>query len=149
MANFNKVILVGNIARDLELAHTGSGLSVVSNSLAVSNIRTVNNEKVEDTAFIEFTVFGKSAETLAQYQSKGSNILIEGRLVQDNWVDKESGKNRSKLKVLAERVQFLGGKPSGGGYTNNTQQQAPQQQAPQQQYQNNGDYNNGDSALPF
>lgn len=113
MANFNKVILIGNITREIELTYIPSGMAIVNNSLAINNTRVVDGVKKEDTTFVEFVTFGKQAETLSQYQQKGSNILIEGHLKLDTWDDKETGKKRSRLNVVADRIQFLGGKPDG------------------------------------
>ncbi len=108
MASLNRVILIGNITKDIELTYTGSGTALVSNSIAINSVRIVNEQKVEEVTFVEITVWGKQAETLSTYQTKGSNILVEGRLKQDNWEDKTTGAKRSKLTVVAERITFLG-----------------------------------------
>ena len=134
MGNFNKVILIGNLTRETEIKQTTSGATVGNNSLAINNTRVVDGQKVEETTFVEFSVWNKSAENLAQYQKKGSNIMIEGRLQLDTWDDKDTGKKRSKLSVVADRVQFLDPKPAEQAPVQQlgVQPQAQVYQAPQQ-----------------
>jgi single-strand DNA-binding protein len=103
MASFNRTILAGNLTRDFEVRYAnGSDTAVVSNTIAV-------NRKFKDkdeTTFVDFTAFGKAAETMNQYLSKGSSVLIEGRLHQNNWTAQD-GSKRSKLVVIVESFQFL------------------------------------------
>ena len=110
MASFNKVILVGNLTRDPELRYTPKGMAIAKIGLAVNrNWRTEAGEQKEEVTFVDVDAFGKQAETLGQYMRKGSPILIEGRLRLDQWDDKQTGQKRSKLGVVVEGFQFLGG----------------------------------------
>ncbi|MGL5019608.1 MAG: single-stranded DNA-binding protein [Luteolibacter sp.] len=130
MANLNKVMLIGNLTRDPELRHTPSGKTVSEIGLAINRTWTNDQgQKQEDTTFVDVTLWGKQAEVVQQYVTKGSPIYIEGRLQLDTWDDKETGKKRSKLRIVAENFQFLSGKPgstgagsSGGGYSERPQQ---------------------------
>lgn len=116
MANFNRVVLVGNLTRDIELRYTSSQLAVADIGLAINDKRkNQQGEFVEETTFVDITLWGRTAEIASEYLKKGSNVLIEGRLKLDSWADKESGQKRSKLKVVGERLQLLGGKAGGGG----------------------------------
>ncbi len=138
MANFNKVILVGNVTRDIELRYTPKGTAVTDIVLATNRIRTgESGEKIEETTFVDVTLWGRTAEIAHQYSGKGKPLLVEGRLHQDKWVDKETGGNRYKLKVIAENIQLMGspgggGQPSSGGNPAPVQQQSPQGGSPAQ-----------------
>lgn len=114
MASFNKVILVGNLTRDPEVKYVGSGTAVCEIGLAVNRTwyDKTANEKKEETTFVDVTLWGRQAEVAGQYLSKGRPVLIEGRLQLDTWEDRESGKKRSKLRVVGEGMTMLG---SGGG----------------------------------
>ncbi len=115
MANFNKVLLVGNLTRDPELKHTPSNQAVAQIGLAVNrNYQTKDGEKREETTFVDCEAWGRTAEVMCQYLAKGRPVLVEGRLKLDQWQDKD-GNNRSKLKVVIENFQFLGGRGEGGG----------------------------------
>ena len=110
MASFNRVILVGNITRDIELKYTPSGLAVTEVGLAVKDRRkTQSGEWVDEVTFVEVTLWGRTAEVASEYLSKGSPILIEGRLKLDTW--ETDGQKRSKLRVVGERMQMLGTRP--------------------------------------
>ena len=114
MANFNKVLLVGNLTRDPELKSTPSNQSVAQIGLAVNrNYQTKEGEKREETTFVDCEAWGRTAEVMCQYLAKGRPVLVEGRLKLDQWQDKD-GNNRSKLKVVIENFQFLGGRGEGG-----------------------------------
>lgn len=114
-ASYNRVILAGNLTRDPELRYIPSGTAVTEIGLAVNDRRkNSNGEWVEDTAFIDVTLWGRTAEIASEYLSKGSNILIEGRLKFDTW-ETNDGQKRSKLRVVGERMQMLGGRGGGGG----------------------------------
>lgn len=116
MASYNKVILMGNLTRDPELRQTQSGTSVCRFSIAVNRSYSGQDGVREETCFVEVDSFSRSAENIAKYFSKGKPILIEGRLRQDNWDDKETGKARSKLVVVLERFEFVGSaRDSQGG----------------------------------
>jgi len=110
MANFNKVILAGNLTRDPELKHTPKGTAVAKLGLAINrNWTTESGEKREEVTFVDVTAFGKQAEVLAQYLRKGRSVLIEGRLNLETWDDKTTGQKKSKLGVVMESFSFLGG----------------------------------------
>jgi single-strand DNA-binding protein len=115
MASFNKVILMGNLTRDVELKAIGSGQSVAKISLAVNrNFTTASGEKREEVTYVECESWGKQAEVMAKYLSKGRPVLVEGRLKLDSWQDKE-GNKRSALKVVEEAFQIVGAPGGGGG----------------------------------
>ncbi len=110
MANFNRVILVGNLTRDPELRYTPSGAPVCSFDLAVNRSYTTQaGERRDEVCFITIVAWGKQAETCAEYLSKGRTTLVEGRLAQRSW-ETPDGQKRSKHEVVADRVQFLGGR---------------------------------------
>jgi single-strand DNA-binding protein len=134
MASLNKVLLIGNLTRDPELRYTQSGSAVCELGMAINRTYMSNNEKKEDVCFVDVNVWGRQAESCSRYLKKGSPLFVEGRLNFDQWNDKETGKTRSKLRVVAERTQFLGSggrgddgdqndSYSGGG---NTMNSAPQ-----------------------
>ena len=112
MASYNKVILIGNLTRDVELKHTPKGTAIANLSLAVNREwkDPTSGEKKTDVCYIECKSFGKQAEVLAQYLTKGNPLMIEGRLNLDTWDDKATGARRSKLGVIIESFQFIGGK---------------------------------------
>ena len=116
MASFNKVIIVGNLTRDPEVRFIPSGSAVCDISLAVNSQWTDkrSNERKEEVTFVEVTLWGRTAEIAGEYLAKGRPVLIEGRLQQDSWEDKETGQKRSKLKVVAESMQLLGSRDGGG-----------------------------------
>jgi single-strand DNA-binding protein len=115
-ANFNRVILIGNLTRDVELRHTASNQAVARIGLATNRRwRTPEGEQREETMFIDCEAWGKQAEFVAQYFSKGRPILIEGRLKLDQWEDKETKAKRSKHVVVVENVSFIDSKPGSGG----------------------------------
>ena len=118
MASFNKVMLLGNVTRDLEVRYTPKGTAVTDIGLAVNRIRTGDNgERIEEVTFVDVTLWGRTAEVAGQYLQKGKPVFIEGRLQLDTWDDKTTGQKRSKLRVIGEGMQLLpsGGSPSGGG----------------------------------
>lgn len=106
MASFNRVILAGNLTRDIELRETPGGASVADAGLAVNDRRKQGDDWVDETSFVDLTLWGRTAENAAEYLSKGSPILIEGRLKQDSWQN-DAGEKRTKLKVVVDRLQFL------------------------------------------
>lgn len=113
MASFNRVVLVGNLTRDPELRHIPSGMAVSDIGLAVNDRVKRNNEWVDEVTFVDITLWGRTAEVCNEYLSKGSPVLIEGRLKLDTW--EKDGQKRSKLKVIGERMQMLSGSGGGGG----------------------------------
>ena len=109
MANFNKVILIGNITRDIDVRYTPSGKAISKFSLAVNRVWTTDaGEKKEETTFVDIDSFGKAAENLAKYAGKGSPLMVEGRLKLDKWNDKTTGEARQRLGVVLESFQLLG-----------------------------------------
>jgi single-strand DNA-binding protein len=116
MASFNKVILMGNLTRDVELRHTPGNNAVANIGLAVNRRwKTPEGETREETTFVDCEAWGKTAEMMAQFFSKGRPVMVEGRLKMDTWQDKESGANRTKLKVVVENFHFVDSKPGSGG----------------------------------
>jgi single-strand DNA-binding protein len=112
MANFNKVILAGNLTRDPELRYTPAGKAIAKFSLAINrNWTTETGEKKEEVTFVEIDSFGRQAEVISQYLKKGRPVLVEGRLKLDQWDDKQTGQKRSRLGVVLESFSFL---DSGG-----------------------------------
>jgi len=156
---FNKIILVGNLTRDIELRYSQGGMGIASTAIATSHKFTVNGEKKEEVCFVDITFFGRSAEVANQYLRKGSKILVEGRLKFDQWVD-QNGQKRSKHGVTVVTMQMLDSKGDnsnqgtynnapmgnndmnqGSGYPQQGQQQSyqpPVQQQQQSYGQNNG-----------
>lgn len=109
MANVNKVILIGNLTRDVELKSTPKGTQVAVGSLAINrSYKTDQGEKREETTFVDVEFWGRVAEIVAEYVKKGNPLYVEGRLKQESWEDKETGKKRARLKVVAENIQLLG-----------------------------------------
>ena len=115
MASYNRVILVGNLTRDVDVRYIQSGTAVTDIGLAVNDRVKRNDEWVEEPTFVDITLWGRTAEVAGEYLSKGSPVLIEGRLKLDTWEDRDSGQKRSKLKVIGERMQMLGTRGGGGG----------------------------------
>jgi single-strand DNA-binding protein len=113
MASYNRVILVGNLTRDPELRYIPSGTAVTDVGLAVNDRVKRGDQWVEEATFVDVTLWGRTAEIANEYLSKGSPVLIEGRLKLDRW--EKEGQKHSKLKVVGERLQMLGGKAGVGG----------------------------------
>jgi len=114
MASFNRVILLGNVTRDLELRYIPSGTAVTDIGMAVNDRKkSQSGEWVEETTFVDVTLWGRTAEVACEYLSKGAPVLIEGRLKLDTW--ETDGQKRSKLKVIGEKMQLLGNRGGGGG----------------------------------
>src|SRR5579863_4471662 len=110
MAGYNKVILIGNLTRDPELRYTPQGVAIAKIGLAVNRTwRTEAGETKEEVTFVDVDAFRRQAETIAQYLKKGSPLMVEGRLKLDQWDDKQTGQKRSRLGVILEGFQFLGG----------------------------------------
>ena len=132
---YNKVILVGNLTRDVELKYTPSGTAIAKFGLATNRTYkdTMTGETKQEVMFIDITVFGRSAEVANQYLSKGKKVLIEGRLVLDQWVD-ATGQKRSKHSIVAEKVQFMDSKAQSSDYSNPSYE-APSAPKPQMQTQ--------------
>jgi single-strand DNA-binding protein len=107
-ANFNKVILAGNLTRDPELRYTPKGAAIAKIGLAINRKwKSESGEQKEECTFVDVDAFGKQAETIGQYLKKGRPILIEGRLKLDQWDDKQTGQKKSRLGVALESFQFM------------------------------------------
>jgi single-strand DNA-binding protein len=138
MASYNRVVLVGNLTRDPELKYIPSGTAVAEIGLAINDRRkNPQGEWVEETTFVDVTLWARTAEVAGEYLSKGSPVLIEGRLKLDSW--ETDGQKRSKLRVVAEKMQMLsgrgggaGGGGGGGGGQNRQQDSSSYQSAPAQ-----------------
>jgi single-strand DNA-binding protein len=120
MSNLNRVMLIGNLTRDPELRTVQTGTHVCELGIAINRSWTEpDGQKQEEVTFLDVTFWGRIAENAAKFLAKGRSVYIEGRLQLDTWQDAQSGQERSKLKVVGERLQFLGGaaasaKPSDG-----------------------------------
>ncbi len=165
---FNKVILVGNLTRDIELRYAPSGTAIGNTGIATNRkFKSSDGQQREEICFVDLTFFGRTAEIANQYLKKGSKVLVEGRLKFDTWEDQNGGK-RSKHSITVENMTMLDSKGStpgaeqGGGYNNNYggQQQsqnsynAPKQAAPVQQQSNNNnnsipEIDINDDEIPF
>lgn len=135
---FNKIILVGNLTRDIEMKYSQGGMAIASTALATTRKFTSNGEKKEETCFVDVTFFARSAEIANQYLRKGSKILVEGRLNFDQWTD-QNGQKRSKHSVVVETMQMLDSKSD-----DQQQQQGASYQAPQESYSQPATYNPAD-----
>lgn len=114
MPNFNKVFLMGNLTRDIELRHTSGNQAVANLSMAINRRwKSADGQDKEEVTFVDCEAWGKTAETLAKYLQKGRPVFIEGRLKLDQWEDKE-GKKQSKLRVTVDGFQFIDSRPNGG-----------------------------------
>ena len=152
MASLNKVLLIGNLTRDPELRYlTGGNSAVCEFGIAINRrFMQASGQEKDETCFLEIVVWGKQAETCSRFLQKGSTVFIEGRLVYDQWTEKDTQKKRSRVRVTAERVQFLSGRrddqggapgempPEDDGF----QQRAPRQGGyqPQGGYPSQGGY---------
>ena len=168
---YNKVIMIGNLTRDIELKYLPSGSAIANGAIATSHkYKMQNGEQKEEVCFLDFSIFGKGGEIFNQYVRKGSKVMLEGRLVFQQW-KAQDGTNRSRHALSVTEFKFLDGKSDsqemGGNSYNAPQQQqsqqqnynAPQQQqynqqpqqnynAPQQQQQNSGMNNSYEQNIP-
>ena len=143
MASFNRVILLGNLTRDVEVRYLQSGTAVADIGMAVNDRRKgQNGEWIDETTFVDVTLWGRTAEVAGEYLSKGSPLLVEGRLKYDTW--EKDGQKRSKLSVVCERMQMVGSKggggPGGGGGRSGGGQN--------QNFDDGGDYGDAPSPPP-
>ena len=116
MASFNKVILLGNLTRDPEVRYTPKGSAVCDLGIAINRSYTLDSgEKREEVTYVDVVLWSRLAEIAGEYLKKGRPVFIEGRLQLDTWDDKQSGQKRSKLRVIGETMQLLGGRPPGTG----------------------------------
>ena len=143
MEDVNYVIIIGRLTRDAELKYTNSGLAVSSFSLAVNRRKRSGDNWEDEVSFFDLALFGKRAESLNQYLTKGQQVAVEGSLTQDRW--EQDGSKRSKVKIIANNIQLLGGRGNGGGQGGGYQQGGPAGGGYQQSggYQQGGGYQNG------
>lgn len=145
---FNKVILLGNLTKDVELRYTPNGAVVASSSIATSRKFNTNGEKKEEVCFIDVTFFGKTAEIANQYLKKGSKLLVEGRLKFDTWQD-QNGQTRSKHSVVADTMQMLGNSQNSENtnYSSNSSNQNSFNQNSNSNFTQNESYNQAKKAV--
>ena len=160
MANLNKVLLLGNLTRDPELRYTPKGTAVADIGVAINRVwNNEQNQRQEETTFVDITLWGRQAEIAQQYLTKGRGVFIEGRLQMDTWEDKASGQKRSKLKVVAESLQFMpDGKGNAGGGFSSSSAVSANGSAPRSQHpappqggssMEDGGFSEDDDAIPF
>lgn len=114
MASYNRVMLIGNLTRDIDLRHTPGGTAVTDMGMAVNDRRkNAQGEWVDEVTYVDVTLWGRTAEIAAEYLRKGSPVFIEGRLKLDSW--EAEGQKKYKLRVVGERLQLLGGRSEEGG----------------------------------
>src|SRR6516162_11063934 len=112
MANLNRVLLIGNLTRDPEIRYTPKGTAVADVGLAINRVlNTEEGERREEVTYVDVVLWARLAEIADQYLKKGRPVFIEGRLQLDSWDDKQTGQKRSRLRVVAENMQLLGGRP--------------------------------------
>lgn len=117
MASYNRVMLIGNLTRDIELRHTPGGTAVTDMGMAVNDRRkNAQGEWVDEVTYVDVTLWGRTAEIAAEYLRKGSPVFIEGRLKLDSW--EADGQKKYKLRVVGDRLQLLGGRPDDAGRAN-------------------------------
>lgn len=129
MTSFNKVILLGNLTRDPEVRYTPNGIAVASFAIAVNRKYKQGDETKEEVSYIDIVVFGKQAESCGQYINKGDSVLIDGRLQQRRW-ETEDGQKRNKIEVVAQSVNFMPKRSSGGGQVQGHGHAEPAPEAP-------------------
>jgi len=145
---FNKVILVGNLTRDIEVKFTASNLAIGSTGIATNRkFKNQMGEEKEEVMFLDITFFGRTAEIANQYLKKGSKVLVDGRLKLDQWTD-QSGQKRSKHSLVVETMKMLGGKNEeeyAGSVPTEQREVLPPKQVPS----NNRDISFSDEDIPF
>ena len=141
----NKIIMIGHLARDIELRYTQSQMAIGKTAIAVTKKYTLNGEKREETCFIDITFFGKQAEIANQYLGKGSKLAVEGYLKFEQWTD-NNGQNRSKHSIAVESMEMLGdAKQNNQGYQQGASKKPQQQKQPQRQQYSEPQYPEYDS----
>jgi single-strand DNA-binding protein len=151
MASYNRVVLIGNVTRDIQLKYTAGGLAVTEIGLAMNDKRkNAQGEWVEEAVFVEVTLWGRTAEVASEYVSKGSPLFVEGRLKLDTW--EKDGEKKSKLRVVGERIQLISSKGGGNGAPSNRRPESSQMddsysEAPSPAGRGNESF--GDDEIPF
>lgn len=149
MANLNKVLLIGNLTRDPEVRYTPKGTAVGDITLAVNRVwNDDGGNRQEEVTFVDVTMWGRTAELAKQYLQKGTGVFIEGRLQMDTWDDKATGQKRSKLKVVADSMQFLPGQKRQDGAPSQERRQERRQEPAQAQERPPEDFDPDDD-IPF
>ena len=144
MTDLNSVVLVGRLTRDIDLKYTSSGMAIANGSIAVNRDTGRNSERVQETSFFDITMFGKLAETLKPYLTKGKQVAIIGGLTQDRWKD-QNGNNRSSVKIIINEIQLVGGRGENNSannqqnYSQSTQARPVQQDFDYDEYNQNND----------
>lgn len=142
--SYSKATLVGNLTRDIEIRTTPSGVQVADISIAINDRIKRGNDWVDETSFFDCTAFGKTAELIQRFGSKGRPVLFECTIRQDRWQDKTSGQNRSKVKFIIDSVTFLSdGKGGGSGSGSSSRQQPKSKDQPYQSHGGGGGGYNG------
>ncbi len=150
---YNKVVMIGNLTRDIELRYLPSGLAIAKSAIATSyKYKTQTGEQKDEVCFLDFNIFGKSAEIANQYLKKGSKVLLEGRLVFEQWTSQD-GSSRSKHSLRVDTMKMLDTRSdsTGGAYNQDYNQSSPSQyDMPNKQvgYENNGGKNQGGYDIP-
>jgi len=148
MASYNRVVLLGNLTRDPELRYIPSGMAVSDIGLAVNDRVKRNDQWVEEATFVDVTLWGRTAEVANEYLSKGSAVLIEGRLKLDTW--EKEGQKHSKLKVVGEKMQMVGARGGSGGSSGGGPSRGrPQQQSPEYSSTSDGPSMPPNDEIPF
>jgi single-strand DNA-binding protein len=137
MASYNRVVLMGNLTRDPELRYIPSGTAVSDIGLAVNDRVKKNDQWVDETTFVDVTLWARTAEVANEYLSKGSSVLIEGRLKLDTW--EKDGQKRSKLRVVADKMQMVGARGDGSGGASKGAQHASSFDSGNEDFENSGE----------
>jgi single-strand DNA-binding protein len=132
MANFNRVLLIGNLTRDPEVRYTPKGTPVAVIGLAINRVISSEEGKREEVTYVDVVLWGRLAEVAEQYLKKGRPVFIEGRLQLDTWDDRQTGQKRSRLRVVAENMQLLRGRSESEGGSSSTAAQRRAAPPPQQ-----------------
>jgi single-strand DNA-binding protein len=148
--------MIGNLTRDIELKYLPSGSAIANGAIATSHkYKMQDGTQREEVCFLDFSVFGKQGEVLNQYVRKGSKVMLEGRLILEQWQDQATGAKRSRhtlrvdnFKFLDSKADSMGGSQQGGGYNAPQQQQPAYNQTPQQQQYNQPQQQNNYNAQP-
>jgi len=149
MANLNRVHLIGNLTRDPEVRYTPKGTAVADIGLAINRSwKSDDDEKKEEVTFVDVTLWGRVAEVAQEYLKKGRPVVIEGRLHRDTWED-QSGQKRTKLKVIGESLQLLGGRAESEGGSGPPPSQQRTAAPPQRQRQHDPDLDVEPDDIPF
>lgn len=150
MASMNHVLLMGNLTRDPDVRQLAVGGTICKFGLAVNRrYRTRSGEDREETCFVDIDVFGRQAETTGQYLSKGRPVLVEGRLRQDRWEDRNTGQKMSRLVVVAQRVQFLGRPDRDPATPHPDNSPAPRQEPQPEPLGPDPDFSDAEDTTPF